>query len=48
MPPPVEVVLDIDGWDAPTHGHQQLSCFHGYYGHRMDYPVLINEATIGS
>jgi hypothetical protein len=45
--PPAEVVLDIDGWDAPTHGHQQLSCFHGYYGHSMYYPVLINEATSG-
>jgi hypothetical protein len=45
--PPVEVVLDIDGWDAPTHGHQQLSCFHGYYGHSMYYPVLVNEATSG-
>jgi hypothetical protein len=27
-----EIVLDIDGWDDPTHGNQQLSCFHGYYG----------------
>ena len=45
--PPVEVVLDIDGWDTPTHGHQPLSCFQGYYGHRMYYPVLINEATSG-
>lgn len=45
--PPAEVVLDIDGWDAPTYGHQQLSFFHGYYGHSMYYPVLINEATSG-
>jgi hypothetical protein len=29
---PEEIVLDIDGWDDPTHGNQQLSCFHGYYG----------------
>ncbi len=29
---PEEMVLDIDGWDDPTHGNQQLSCFHGYYG----------------
>jgi hypothetical protein len=27
-----EIVLDIDGWDDPTHGNQQLGCFHGYYG----------------
>ncbi len=31
--PPDEMVLDIDDWDDPTHGQQQLSCFHGYYGH---------------
>ena len=29
---PNELWLDIDGWDAPTHGDQQLSLFHGYYG----------------
>jgi len=45
--PPQEVVLDIDGWDAPTYGDQQLSFFHGYYGHHMYYPVLINEASSG-
>jgi hypothetical protein len=28
---PDEIVLDIDGWDDPTHGQQQLSCFHGYF-----------------
>ena len=45
--PPEEILLDIDGWDAPTHGHQQLSFFHGYYGHYMYFPVLINEAYSG-
>jgi hypothetical protein len=44
---PEEIVLDIDGWDDPAHGHQQLSCFHGYYGQHMYFPVLINEATSG-
>lgn len=44
---PQEIVLDIDGWDDPTHGEQQLSCFHGYYGQHMYFPVLINEATSG-
>ena len=44
---PEEILLDIDGWDAPTHGHQQLSFFHGYYGHYMYFPVLINEAHSG-
>ena len=45
--PPEEILLDIDGWDAPTYGHQQLSFFHGYYGHDMYFPVLINEAHSG-
>lgn len=45
--PPKRVVLDIDGWDAPTHGQQQLSFFHGYYGQEMYFPVLINEADSG-
>ncbi len=45
--PPAVVVLDIDGWDAPTYGEQQLSFFHGYYGHHMYYPVRINEASSG-
>jgi hypothetical protein len=44
---PEEIVLDIDGWDDPTHGNQQLSCFHGYYGQHMYFPVLINESTSG-
>jgi Transposase DDE domain group 1 len=44
---PEEIVLDIDGWDDPTHGNQQLSCFHGYYGQHMYFPVLINEAKTG-
>lgn len=44
---PQEIVLDIDGWDDPTHGEQQLSFFHGYYGQHMYLPVLINEASSG-
>jgi hypothetical protein len=44
---PQEILLDIDAWDAQTHGHQQLSLFHGYYGHKMYFPVLINEAQSG-
>lgn len=44
---PDAIVLDIDGWDEPTHGSQQLSCFRGYYGQAMYFPVLINEAKNG-
>jgi hypothetical protein len=45
--PPEEIVIDIDGWADPTHGQQQLSFFHGYYGQHMYFPVLINEASSG-
>jgi len=44
---PEEILLDIDGWDALTYGEQQLSLFHGYYGHHIYFPVLINEAHSG-
>lgn len=40
---PQQIVLDIDGFDAFTHGHQQLSLFHGYYGHQIYFPVLIDD-----
>ena len=29
--PPREVTLDIDVFDDPTHGEQQLTLYHGYY-----------------
>ena len=44
---PGEIVLDIDGWAAATYGEQQLSFFHGYYGQKMYFPVLINDAKTG-
>lgn len=36
-----QVILDIDPTDAETHGGQQLTFFHGYYGHYMYHPLLI-------
>jgi len=36
--PPREVTLDIDVFDDPTHGAQQLTFFHGYY-HQYQYLV---------
>lgn len=44
---PHEIVLDIDGWDDPTHGEQQLSLFHGYYDQHMYYPVQVSDAKSG-
>jgi hypothetical protein len=28
---PTRIVLDLDGTDDPTHGHQEGSAYHGYY-----------------
>jgi hypothetical protein len=35
------VVLDIDSTDFATYGAQQLSMFHGHYGHYMYHPILV-------
>lgn len=40
--PPREVTLDIDVFDDPTHGDQQLTLFHGYYG---QYQYLVRAIT---
>ena len=42
---PAEVVLDLDATDDPTHGHQQLSLFHGYYDQHQYLPLVISEPT---
>ncbi|MFC1496305.1 IS1380 family transposase [Candidatus Margulisiibacteriota bacterium] len=41
--PPKSVVLDLDSTNDPTHGHQQLSMYHGYYGETIYHPLLIYE-----
>ena len=41
------IVLDMDATDDPTHGMQQLSCFHGYYDQYMLHPLLIFDGLIG-
>jgi len=40
--PPREVTLDIDVFDDPTHGAQQLTLFHGYY---KQYQYLVRAMT---
>jgi len=40
--PPREVTLDIDVFDDPTHGAQQLTLFHGYY---KQYQYLVRAIT---
>jgi len=43
-----ELILDVDSTDDPCHGHQQLSFFHGKYGHYVYEPLLIFEGTCGA
>jgi len=38
---PDEIVLDIDSTDDPTHGKQQMTLFHGYYGQYMYHPLIV-------
>ena len=38
---PEEIVLDIDSTDGPTHGAQQMTLFHGYYGQYMYHPLIV-------
>jgi hypothetical protein len=42
--PPKHLTLDIDPFDAPTHGQQQLTFFHGYYGQYQYLPRVITCA----
>jgi hypothetical protein len=39
------ITLDLDATDDPTHGQQQLTLFHGYYGQYQYYPLVISEPT---
>jgi hypothetical protein len=39
---PREATLDVDVFDDPTHGDQQLTLFHGYYG---QYQYLVRAVT---
>jgi hypothetical protein len=41
------VVIDLDGTDDPTHGRQQLSFFHGYYGEHMYHPLFVFDGQDG-
>ena len=39
--PPKRLTFDIDAVDDPTHGHQQLTLFHGYFGQYQYFPLII-------
>ena len=42
--PPAQITLDIDPFDDPTHGQQQLTFFHGYYDQYQYLPRIITCA----
>lgn len=42
---PDSVTLDLDATDDPTHGHQQLTLFHGYFGQYQYFPLILSEPT---
>jgi len=42
--PPRQLTLDIDPFDDPTHGQQQLTFFHGYYDQYQYLPRIITCA----
>ena len=42
--PPRQLTLDIDPFDDPTHGQQQLTFFHGYYDQYQYLPRVITCA----
>ena len=42
---PASLTLDLDATDDPTHGQQQLTLFHGYFGQYQYFPLIISEPT---
>ena len=44
---PDKVLLDFDSTDDPTHGEQEGSFYHGYYGQHMYHPLLVFDGQSG-
>lgn len=44
---PDVLTLDIDGYEAIAHGHQQLALFNGYFDHVCYYPLHVSVAEYG-
>src|SRR5262249_44834313 len=38
--PPLRITLDLDAFDDPAHGRQQLIMFHGYYDQYQYLPII--------
>lgn len=41
---PGRLTFDLDGFDDPAHGAQQLTLFHGYYKQNQYFPLIITNA----
>jgi hypothetical protein len=48
--PPLRLTLDMDPFDDPTHGQQQLTMYHGYYEQHQYLPIVFtcadNDMTV--
>ncbi len=44
---PQKILLDLDGTDDPTHGDQEGTAYHGYYGQHMYHPLLVFDGETG-
>jgi hypothetical protein len=44
---PERVLLDFDSTDDPTHGEQEGSYYHGYYGQHIYHPLLVFDGESG-
>lgn len=44
---PAEITLDLDGYDAPTYGHQQLALWNGHFEATVYYPLAVTAAEFG-
>jgi len=44
---PDRIVLDLDGTDDPTHGEQEGTAYHGYYGQYQYHPLLVFDGQTG-
>lgn len=42
--PPRQLTLDVDAFDDPTHGEQQLTFYHGYYEQHQYLPIVFTCA----
>jgi hypothetical protein len=44
---PDKVLLDFDAAADPTHGDQEGSYYHGYYGEHIYHPLLVFDGESG-